>query len=563
MAYLKARNGSHAGRRYDLAEDQEVIGRAPECQIQVDDYAVSRQHATIHFENGLFSLEDLKSRNKTFLNDVELVTGKHPLNNGDKITVCDVAFNFYLDPDIGSGSLTDGSHLSILIGNENQDDGGVEEVVNSTIMSKLEVGTSHGHVQLSATAETTLSAMLEITQNLGQALALDEVLPKVLESLFKVFLQADRAFIGLKEKDGTLVPRWSRARNEGAEETIRMSRTIVNQVMDSKQAILSADAVSDSQFDANQSIADLQIRSMMCAPLFNSMGNVIGILQVDTSTRKQQFRPHDLELLLSVATQAGIAVHNAQLHEEALQQQAVQRDLELAYEVQRGFLPSSHPEIEGYSFFDYYRAANQIGGDYYDYLKLPNNRLAVIVADVVGHGVAAALLMAKLSAEARYCLALEPRPQLAISQLNNSLSDMGLDRFVTLILVVLDLGSHQMTIVNAGHMAPVLCRVDGSIEELGEEQGGIPLGIMNDYEYEQFTTTFHPGESLTLYTDGINEAFNEQDEQYGEERLLESIANSSVDSNQRGEKILANVQKFLGNAVQNDDMCLVTFSRSE
>ena len=118
-------------------------------------------------------------------------------------------------------------------------------------------------------------------------------------------------------------------------------------------------------------------------------------------------------------------------------------------------------------------------------------------------------------------------------------------------------------IVNAGHMAPVLCRVDGSIEELGEEQGGIPLGIMNDYEYEQFTTTFHPGESLTLYTDGINEAFNEQDEQYGEERLLESIANSSVDSNQRGEQILANVQKFLGNAVQNDDMCLVTFSRSE
>jgi serine phosphatase RsbU (regulator of sigma subunit) len=105
--------------------------------------------------------------------------------------------------------------------------------------------------------------------------------------------------------------------------------------------------------------------------------------------------------------------------------------------------------------------------------------------------------------------------------------------------------------------------VDGSIEELGEEQGGIPLGIMNDYEYEQFTTTLHPGESLTLYTDGINEAFNEQDEQYGEERLLESIANSSVDSNQRGEQILANVQKFLGNAVQNDDMCLVTFSRSE
>ena len=404
----------------------------------------------------------------------------------------------------------------------------------------------------------TLAALLEISQNLGQALALDDVLPKVLDSLFKVFIQADRAFIGLKDKKGNLVPRWSNARNEDAENTIRMSRTIVKQVMESKQAILSADAASDSQFDANQSIVDLQIRSMMCAPLFDSEGTAIGILQVDTSERQRQFRPHDLELLVSVATLAGIAVHNAQLHEEALQQQAVKRDLELAYEVQRGFLPSKLPEIENYSFYDFYRPANQVGGDYFDYLRLPGNRLAVIVADVVGHGVAAALLMAKLSAEARYCLASESRLNVAVHQLNTRMSNLGLDRFVTLIVVVLD----EITLVNAGHMIPIHCRKDGEVEEIGEDQTGIPLGIMSDYDYEQFSIALEPGETLTLYTDGINEAFNEQDEQYGEERLLALLKGSPIDSQQRGEMIMADVEQFLGEAVQNDDMCLVTFSRS-
>ena len=555
MAYLKARNGPHAGRRYELTDSLAVIGRGPDCQVQVEDYAVSRKHATIHLDDGLFSVEDLGSRNKTFLNDVELAAGKHSLNNGDKIAVCDVAFNFYLDADIDDTGLTDGSHISVLLD--------AAEIGNSTIMSKLEVATSQGQVQLTASPETTLAALLEITQNLGQALALDDVLPKVLDSLFKVFIQADRAFIGLKDKSGKLVPRWSNARNDDAENTIRLSRTIVKQVMESKQAILSADAVSDSQFDANQSIVDLQIRSMMCAPLFDSEGSVIGILQVDTSERQRQFRPHDLELLVSVATQAGIAVHNAQLHEEALQQQAVQRDLELAYEVQRGFLPSAPPDIENYSFYDFYRPANQVGGDYFDYLSLSGNRLAIIVADVVGHGVAAALLMAKLSAEARYCLASVSQPNLAVRQLNDRMSDLGLDRFVTLILVVLDQTSHEITIVNAGHMIPIHRRNDGSIEEIGEDNAGIPLGIMNDYDYEQFVMTLSPGESLTLYTDGINEAFDEQDEQYGDERLLDLVANSPVDATERGELIMSDVQKFLGAAVQNDDMCLVTFSRSK
>ena len=203
---------------------------------------------------------------------------------------------------------------------------------------------------------------------------------------------------------GRLVPRWSRAWREDATETIRVSRTIVNKVMETQEGILSADVMMDEEFNKAQSIADFRIRSMMCAPLIDSLGNSMGVLQIDTVKQSKRFQQEDLEVLLAVAGQAGIAIDNAQMHESALRQRVIERDLELANEVQHGFLPESRPDVAGYEFFDFYRPANQVGGDYFDYLVLPDGRIAVIVADVVGKGVAAALLMAKLSAETRYCL---------------------------------------------------------------------------------------------------------------------------------------------------------------
>ena len=144
-------------------------------------------------------------------------------------------------------------------------------------------------------------------------------------------------------------------------------------------------------------------------------------------------------MLASVASQAAIAVDNAQLHENALKQQAVERDLELAHKVQRGLLPARPPQLAGYHFFDFYEPANQVGGDYYDYIELPGGRLAVVLADVSGKGVSAALLMAKLSGEVRYCLASEPTPAAAMNRINASFSRSGWDdRFVTFVLAVLD-----------------------------------------------------------------------------------------------------------------------------
>jgi phosphoserine phosphatase RsbU/P len=569
MAYLIVENGPEPGTRYDLTGEQATIGRHPDCEIALKESGrISRYHAQIQRKGEEYTVKDLRSRNGTLLNGKPISDQPHPLRDGDRVSVCDASFVFHDAPPARPSAKTAAilGTVDALSGWNTADaqlvDDGVEVSSSSTIMSKVGISSNReGSVQLSSSIEARMAALIEITRSLGKALSLDKVLPQVLNSLFKIFLQADRGFIVLKTESGELAPRWTKFRNERRDDTIRISRTIVKHVMESREAILSADATRDERLDLSQSLADLRIRSMMCAPLLDSEGTPLGVIQVDTLDQRKRFRHEDLEVLASVAVQAGFAIDNAQLHEGALRQKEIEHDLELAREVQQGLLPQTHPQLEGYEFFDYYQAAHQVGGDYYDYIALPDGRTAVVVADVVGHGVAAAMMMAKLSAEAKYCLAAEARPALALTRLNERLSTMQVDRFVTLVMVVLDPVRHEATIANAGHMAPVWRRVDGSIEEPGASVSGLPIGVREGYAYEQTAIALQPGESLTLYTDGINEAVNARGEQYTIERIRRQLRVPGARLQTIGEAIVADVRQFLGNQPQSDDMCLVCFSR--
>ena len=285
---------------------------------------------------------------------------------------------------------------------------------------------------------------------------------------------------------GRLVPKAVKYRRREDTQTVRISRTIVNSVMASKEAILSADAATDARFDMAESIVDFHIRSMMCAPLIDRDGKSLGVIQIDTLDQRNRFQQDDLDVLASVACQAAFAVENAQLHEAAMRDQALKRELAVAHEVQRGFLPSAAPRIPEYDFFEFYEPANQLGGDYYDYVELPGGRLAVVVADVSGKGISASLLMAKLSAETRYCLASEPSPAEAVGRLNRAFCDSGWeDRFVTMVLAVLDPRRHEVTIVNAGHLPPLLRRGPGRVEAVGEAETRLPLGVDHEVDYAQ------------------------------------------------------------------------------
>ncbi len=559
MAILEFLSGEQAGHQLNLTEETAVLGRHPDCNIVLDQGAVSRQHAAISLIDGEYHIEDLNSRNGTFVNGSP-VHEPRKLTNGDRLKICDLEFAFYVDSRVRRPKVLDRGTDAFFEGRFWDESEGKPQ---AQIMSKLDVSASSSGVRLAVNPEVKLRAVIEITQNLSKALSLDIVLPKLLDSLFKIFVQADRGFVLLRGADGRLVPKAVKFRRPDSDETIRISRTIVNQVMETQQAVLSADAASDSRFEMSQSIADFRIRSMMCAPLVNGDGRSIGVLQLDTSDHRGRFQQEDLDVLAGVASQAAIAIDNAQLHEAAIRQHQMERDLKLAHKVQQGLLPSAPPKLEGYHFFDFYEPANQIGGDFYDYIPLPDGRMAIVLADVSGKGISAALVMAKLSSDVRYALVAEPTVAKAVRNINNSFIKSGWeDRFVTFVLTVLNPAQHEVTLVNAGHMPPYLRVGEGRVEAVGDEISGIPLGVDENYEYESMTVPLGRNEFLAAFTDGFSEALNAKNELYGLERLRSRIGYPVKDVAELGHVILDDVKFFVGGHPQSDDMCLVCFGRT-
>lgn len=552
------------GQKYKLNQPKMVMGRHPDCEIVIDAGAVSRQHAQIILADDNFYIEDLQSRNGTYVND-RRIEGRKLLCHADSLRICDIGFRFEDDVFLKKQAATArdtgfaidiGSSQSVVIDDDRDAPSG------SKVMTKIEVSDT-ARMRLDTNPITKLKAVLEITRSLGRSLSIDDVLPKVLDSLFTIFPQADRGFIVLTEGDeGRLIPKAVKFRRPNEDDEIRISRTIVDEVMSSKEAILSADAATDSRFQMSQSVADFRIRSMMCAPLLDSEGNAQGVIQIDTLNQTARFRGEDLEVLGGVTAPAGIAVENAQLHEDQLKQQVLQRDLQMARRVQLGFLPSAPPEVPGYHFFDYYDSAYEVGGDYHDYIELPDGRLAIIVADVSGKGISAALLTAKLSAEMRFCLATESTPAAAVTKLNNVFCQGGWeDRFITMILMVLNPPSGEVTLVNAGHMPPLARLGNQPVGMPGSENAGLPIGVTEDFDYDSYQLRLEPGDSLAAFTDGFSEAMNANEDLYGLEQLEARFADPVSSLSDLGRHILEDVKRHVAGHPQSDDMCLVCVGR--
>ncbi len=562
MAHLKIVQGGEVGKLYQLDGERWVMGRSPECDLVLDVAAVSRRHVILTKENEHYFVQDLGSRNGTYINN-HRVEDRGPLRNGDRMLICDILFDFYDEnaPPKLAGAEPESSSLLRPLPTEDDEN---DPDATSQIMATLDVSRGSGALwQMSAKPEVQLRALVEISNNIGNTLSVKEILPKILDSLFKIFVQADRGFVVMRPRpDAPLVPVATKARRASDEDKMRVSRTIVKQAMEGKKAILSADASTDERFGMAQSIADFQIRSLICAPMIASNGESLGVIQIDTNNQMSRFTDLDLQVLAGIANQAAISLDNARMHQEALAQVALQRDMEVAKQMQRTLLPNHSPEVAGYHFFAFYESAYQVGGDYYDYVSLPDNRLAVVVGDVAGKGVPAAILMAKLSSDVRLWLSVEPNPAKALGKINQIFSSYGWDdRFVTMVVAVIDPAKNQLTLVNAGHMPPMLRNAAGEVTEIGGEQAGLPVGVVEDFEFEAYQRELSPGDLVTIFTDGFSEAMNSQRELYGIERMARLIATAEVKTMEIGNLLLADVRQFAGDFPQSDDMCIVCLGR--
>ncbi|RMF95120.1 MAG: GAF domain-containing protein [Planctomycetota bacterium] len=440
-----------------------------------------------------------------------------------------------------------------------------EQPGNSTIMSTIDVVATRENLRLEVNTEAKLKALIEISHNLGKAISLEKVLDKILESLFKVFVQADRGFVVLYDPTrDRLIPRAFKSRKEDPSGGPRVSSTIIRRVMAEKKAILSGDVATDSRFLMSQSIVDFPIHSMMCAPLVSSEGKVLGVIQLDTRDPRMRFTAGDLEVLAGAANQAAVAVENAVLHEALMREELLRRELALAHKVQQGFLPADRPELEAYEFYDYYDPAHELGGDYFDYIPLPARRLAIVVSDVSGKGIAAALLMAKLSAETRYCLATEGAPEAAVTRLNKIFCQPQWEsRFVTMLVAVLDPVTHRIVLVNAGHPPMIVRRANGELESVGAEIAGLPLGVLPSATYRTTSFEIAPGDAVIFYTDGVPDAMNKKEEFFGRDGIIRSLPTGKASAETIGKRIVQEVHRFVGEQPQSDDICLTVISRRE
>jgi serine phosphatase RsbU (regulator of sigma subunit)/pSer/pThr/pTyr-binding forkhead associated (FHA) protein len=569
MAVLVKVTGDPAGQLIELKDEEITIGRLPECAIVLDPHGVSRKHACIRRQGTDFFIADLNSRNKTKVNERELPPDPyaHQLRQGDRINICDVEFIFYKKLPEPKQEWGDGEMVVT--------DGVEDSTIHTLDASRSDL------VACSVHPEAKLKAILEITQNLCSNLQIDTVAPKILDTLLDLFPQAERGFLVLM-KDGDTkrgirktfhkirplrrtAVKGLLAKPSPEESRLSISRSIINHVLGQKKAVLSQDAGNDTNLPTSASIADLKIRSVMCAPLLTPDGQGLGILQLDTSDRKQ-FGQDDLDLLVAVARQAAIAIENASMHESLLARERIERDLRLAEQVQRGFLPQSVPKLPGYEFFAYYNAAYEVGGDYYDFVPLPGNRLAIALGDVSGKGVAAALMMAKFSGDTRYCILTEDAPAAAAEGLNDLLCSAGIEeKFITLSLGVLDLTGGELTLCSAGHLPVIIRRGGGQIEEVGGDIAGFPLGILPAQRYKQAKVSLEPGEVVVVYSDGVTDARNPREELFDSKdnhRLARRVAESPGGAEAVGRAILQEIREFSAGHVQADDITLICFGRT-
>ncbi len=555
MASLLVLKGANPGLRIPLDQDRTVLGRNPDCHVVISGTAVSRAHAHILRVQGKYFIEDQASRNKTFVNNQEIPPKVQiPLKENDRIKICDFLCTFH----------EQAPRKPIPSEMRPEEPEPPEEPLGSTT---VEVALSNlgSNVLLDTQPAEKIKTLLDITTNLSKTLALDSLLPKIVDNLFQLFKQADRCFIILRE-DGTnkLIPKVIKTRRAHEETYARFSRRIVNQCLEHVQALLSDDASSDQRFATSQSIADFRIRSVMCVPLWNQDGGAFGVIQLDTQDRNKKFTQDDLELLIGVAAQASVALENARLHEDQLARERYKRELDLAREVQRGFLPTGYPKVAGYEFFAHYEAAQEVGGDYYDFVSLPQQRLAIMLGDVAGKGVAAALLMAKISSDARACMLTEPGPAEAITKLNALLHQSAhTDRFVTLVAALLDPLRHTVTLVNAGHLSPLIYRRASSRCEAGvpADVTGLPIGVNDGERYSSCQVRLEPGDGVLLFSDGVTDSMDVHNRQLKIEGICSAVQGRLLSPRGLGECLVRAVQDHAAGRGQHDDITLVCFGR--
>jgi len=508
-----------------------TIGRLPQNEIHIDDPLVSRRHAEIFRDETGYSLRDLGSRNGTFLNG-EPVTAPVRLKPGDAINA--------------------GNCLIVF------------QPPTPALLMEKESELPSSTMSLAGPKLPKLQAPLEIlttVAEIARQIVMDLPLERTLQSILEVCLErtsGERAAILVFDEASNLVPK-AYLSKAATNERFALSRSIARRAIEANEAVLIKDVAGEHDLRASESITNLKIRSAICTPLWNGE-QTVGVLYIDTTQADRQFDEIDLLFFSTLSGMIAEKIQNATLAEIAREKQRLDAELRIAAQIQSQLLPSDLPSVDGYEIAAFNRACTEVGGDYYDVFAA-DSRIVIAVADVAGKGIGAAMLMSNLQAALRIRSDTSKDVGEVLQSLNADLINrVGEGRFITCFLMSLDPRSNECIYSNAGHNPPVLLRPDGKIENL--KVGGLPLGIVSETPYECGSTALEPGGIILLYSDGVTECLNNNDDLFGEERLIETLQQSASQSaHDITRAILATLDEFRQDRPFSDDVTLVAVKR--
>ena len=407
-----------------------------------------------------------------------------------------------------------------------------------------------------------LSTLIEVNALISSTLNLDQILENMM-AISKQVMNADASSLMLiDEKTNELIYQVALGKvgeKLKQEFRLKMGQGIAGTVAQEGKPLLLEEAYTHPKFHrAHDDATGYRTKSMITVPL--KVGErITGVAQVINRLDNKPFDQDDLELFIALCSLAAIAIENAKMHNSLMERQRLVKDMEFARTVQESFLPQKTPEIAGYQFSAHYIPALEVGGDFYDFIHLDRNRTGIVIGDVSGKGVPAALYMAKLGSDLRTLAFTEKDPAATLERLNDLLTERSRrGMFATLLYIELDSQTGILSISNAGHLPLIIKKAGGSVKKLSTT-GGSPLGILTGMKFGQESATLDPGDIIILYTDGIIEAMNAREELYGYKRFEALIRKAPSYPESLKSAIIEDVNKFTGLSPQHDDMTMVCF----
>jgi len=407
-----------------------------------------------------------------------------------------------------------------------------------------------------------LRKALEVSQLISSELQLGPLLRLIMEVTQRV-MEAEACSLFLVDAEtGGLV--FQVALGESGDKLKEIYRVpkgsgVAGWVAEHVQPVLLNDVYADERFNPDYDRqTGFRTRNMLCVPVCYG-GTCIGVCQV-INRIDGDFSEEDLQLLEPLSIMAAVAIENARVHQKLMEQRLMEHDLGLAHRLQQSFLPQEPPRTPGYTCAYVNRTAFEVGGDLYDAFTLPDGRVAYLLGDVSGKGVAAALVMSRVLKDLRFEAIAGGDAGEILTRFNREFCKaMQQGMFVTLVLLLLHPATGHVEIANAGHLPPVI-RYGQSIR-LGEKASGPPVGIIDTVAYETHGMELRPGETILLYSDGVTEARNPAGALLGEKRMLDWLAEAPDGSVSCVDFLCDRVLHFADGERQSDDITLLALSR--